>query len=46
MDRVDRGVGHPCPLVLIGLPTSIITFDPGARIEMAEPEEVEEESEA
>jgi len=45
MDRVDRGVGHPCPLVLIGLPTSIITFDPDARIEMVEPEEVEEESE-
>ena len=26
-DRVRRGVGSPCPLVLIGLPPSIITFD-------------------
>ena len=26
-DRVGRGVGNPCPLLLIGLPASIITFD-------------------
>jgi hypothetical protein len=26
-DRVSRGVGNPCPLVLIGLPSSIVTFD-------------------
>lgn len=25
-DRVFRGVGNPCPLVLIGLPSSIVTF--------------------
>lgn len=25
-DRVQRGVGNPCPLILIGLPASIITF--------------------
>ena len=25
-DRVHRGVGNPCPLVLIGLPSSIVTF--------------------
>ena len=25
-DRVRRGVGNPCPLVLVGLPDSIITF--------------------
>lgn len=25
-DRVLRGVGNPCPLVLIGLPASIVTF--------------------
>jgi hypothetical protein len=25
--RVARGVGNPCPLVLIGLPASIVTFD-------------------
>jgi hypothetical protein len=26
-DRIRRGVGNPCPLVLIGLPASIVTFD-------------------
>lgn len=26
-DRVHRGVGNPCPLLLIGLPSSIVTFD-------------------
>ena len=26
MDRVTRGVGNPCPLLLIGLPASIVTF--------------------
>lgn len=25
-ERVHRGVGNPCPLVLIGLPDSIVTF--------------------
>src|SRR5262245_55988297 len=25
-ERVQRGVGNPCPLVLIGLPSSIVTF--------------------
>jgi hypothetical protein len=25
-DRVHRGVGNPCPLVLIGLPSAIVTF--------------------
>ncbi len=29
-DRVQRGVGNPCPLVLIGLPDSIVTFHEGA----------------
>jgi Restriction endonuclease BglII len=28
-DRVRRGVGNPCPLVLIGLPDSIVTFHEG-----------------
>lgn len=28
--RVKRGVGNPCPLLLIGLPASIITFDVAA----------------
>ena len=27
MHRVERGVGNPCPLLLIGLPASMITFD-------------------
>jgi hypothetical protein len=27
--RIARGVGNPCPLVLIGLPASIVTFDRG-----------------
>jgi hypothetical protein len=25
-DRVNRGVGNPCPLVLIGLPDQVVTF--------------------
>jgi len=28
-DRVQRGVGNPCPLVLIGLPDNIVTFNEG-----------------
>lgn len=36
-DRVARGVGNPCPLVLIGLPDSIVTFGAGPAVE-AEPE--------
>jgi len=27
MDRISRGVGNPCPLLLIGLPASIVTFE-------------------
>ncbi len=27
MDRVARGVGNPCPLLLIGLPASIVVFE-------------------
>jgi hypothetical protein len=26
-DRVHRGVGNPCPLLLIGLPATIVTFN-------------------
>ncbi|MEX3606509.1 MAG: BglII/BstYI family type II restriction endonuclease [Burkholderia sp.] len=33
MDRIHRGVGNPCPLVLIGLPASIVTFNPDAIID-------------
>ncbi|MGJ5176455.1 BglII/BstYI family type II restriction endonuclease [Bradyrhizobium oligotrophicum] len=33
-DRVHRGVGNPCPLVLVGLPSSIVTFgEPEAVLE-------------
>ena len=28
--RIQRGVGNPCPLVLIGLPASMIRFDAAA----------------
>jgi Restriction endonuclease BglII len=28
--RVNRGVGNPCPLLLIGLPASILVFDAAA----------------
>jgi hypothetical protein len=28
-DRVRRGIGNPCPLVLIGLPDSLVTFHEG-----------------
>lgn len=27
MDRVARGVGNPCPLLLVGLPASIVSFE-------------------
>ena len=41
-DRVHRGVGNPCPLVLIGLPDTIVTFHEGkaalAEVEAAENE--------
>jgi Restriction endonuclease BglII len=26
-DRIRRGVGNPCPLLLVGLPANIVTFD-------------------
>lgn len=35
MDRVTRGVGNPCPLVLIGLPASIVRFPEGTPEETA-----------
>lgn len=28
-DRIQRGVGNPCPLIYIGLPNSIVTFSEG-----------------
>jgi Restriction endonuclease BglII len=43
-DRVHRGVGNPCPLVLIGLPDSIVTFHEGkeALAEVEADEDAEE----
>lgn len=43
-DRLRRGVGNPCPLVLIGLPDTIVTFDEG-KAALAEVEQVEAELE-
>ena len=42
-DRVHRGVGNPCPLLLVGLPATIVSFDPTAKIE---PEASETDREA
>ena len=39
-DRVRRGVGNPCPLLLVGLPSSVITFGENLDVEaIAEGEE-------
>lgn len=32
-DRVNRGVGNPCPLLLVGLPASILSDAPEAKAE-------------
>jgi Restriction endonuclease BglII len=39
MHRVHRGVGNPCPLVLIGLPASMVRFD-AAKIDELEDDEL------
>ncbi len=53
IDRVQRGVGNPCPLLLLGMPASIVSFPTGssamvaAEIEQAaleNAEQVEDES--
>jgi len=41
-DRVDRGVGNPCPLLLVGLPSSIVTFGEPRAVVEALLEEAEE----
>lgn len=41
--RVSRGVGNPCPLLLIGLPASIVTFGEPAETVEALVEEAQEE---
>jgi len=37
--RIDRGVGNPCPLLLIGLPASIVTFEVVGPVEPVEDDE-------
>jgi hypothetical protein len=44
-DRVHRGVGNACPLVLIGLPDSIVTFGEG-KLALKEIAELETDDEA
>jgi len=44
-DRVHRGVGNPCPLVLVGLPSSIVTFDEGLELVDIEREDEAQEQE-
>lgn len=36
--RIDRGVGNPCPLLLIGLPATIVKFDVDPIVEAVEVE--------
>lgn len=36
MARVSRGVGNPCPLLLVGLPAQIVRFDVDAHVEEVE----------
>ena len=51
MDRVQRGVGNPCPLMLLGLPASIVSFPTvnselvAAEIEQASAENSEDATE-
>lgn len=40
-DRVRRGVGNPCPLLLIGLPANIVTFDEHVTLEKIADQEQE-----
>ncbi len=43
-DRVLRGVGNPCPLLLIGLPASIVTFPQDLSITEAAEDTIDPES--
>jgi len=47
-DRIRRGVGSPCPLLLIGLPSSIVTFgeDPSVVQRLIAEGEEEKDTEA
>lgn len=45
MDRVQRGVGNPCPLLLLGLPKTVVSFPQGgAEIAAAEIERASHEN--
>lgn len=45
-DRLRRGVGNPCPLILIGLPDTIVTFSEGkAALEEVEAAEAADDAE-
>jgi hypothetical protein len=39
MARIERGVGNPCPLLLIGLPARIVKFDVDPVVEAVDPDE-------
>jgi hypothetical protein len=41
ISRINRGVGNPCPLLLIGLPASIVKFNVDPRVDAIETEEAE-----
>jgi Restriction endonuclease BglII len=43
MARVERGVGNPCPLLLIGLPGSIVSFETPADVRGAIQEATEDD---
>jgi hypothetical protein len=45
MDRISRGVGNPCPLLMVGLPASIVSFEiSGAETVAPATEAMEEEA--
>jgi hypothetical protein len=45
-DRIHRGVGNPCPLLLIGLPSNLVTFgEPAEQVQQLMEEAVEEAKE-
>jgi hypothetical protein len=41
LHRIERGVGNPCPLLLIGLPASMVSFDAAKMEQLGEDEAAE-----
>jgi hypothetical protein len=41
VSRINRGVGNPCPLLLVGLPASIVRFDVDPTVESIEMDDEE-----